>query len=92
MNIFRMKIVEHPNRHNPKPAEERCFIWFYDEDKDAVIDTMMSYVKQHGFSFEHLGKTYSCADIILTEETPFGVVISVTHYRDIFDIYGKRKK
>lgn len=92
MNIFRFKIKKHSHPEYKKPDSELYITMFYDEDKELVIKEMDRYCKTNGFSYTDRGKCFSCADLVLTEETPTGQILSVTPYREIFDIYGKRIK
>lgn len=60
---------------------------FYDPDRNECIKAMKDYDKSHGFSFEEIkdGKKrqFSCADILLIEESHKGEVLSVTTFNEI---------
>lgn len=94
MNIYRFKIKKH--NHFPlypeykKPDSELYITMFYDEDMEAVIREMQKYDKANGFTYTERGKRFSCADLVLTEETPTGEILSETTYREIFDHLGNR--
>lgn len=84
MNIYRFKIKKHEPKENP------YIIMFYDEDMEAVIREMQRYCKANGFSYNERGKCFSCADLVLTEETTTGEILSETPYCEIFDHLGNR--
>lgn len=84
MNIYRFKVEKH------EPTENPYIIMFYDEDRETVIWEMQRYCKANGFSYIERGKCFSCADLVLTEETPAGEILSETPYREIFDHLGNR--
>lgn len=84
MNIYRFKIEKH------EPTENPYIIMFYDEDRETVIREMQKYDKANGFTYTERGKRFSCANLVLTEETPTGEILSETTYREIFDHLGNR--
>lgn len=80
-NIYRFKIKKHNKEY---------ITMFYDEDRNTVINAIADYNKQNSFTYYEGKKRFSCADLILTEETPTGTILSETPYHKIFDtITGK---
>lgn len=76
-------------RHKGCSQPDVCL--FYDYDREEVIKYIEKYDKKHGFSIDEKGKTYSIADIILRERELTGKKLKDTSYRELFDMYGKRK-
>lgn len=72
-------------RHEGSSQPDICL--FYDDDREEAIKFIEKYDKKHGFSIDEKGNTYSIADIILRERES-GTEIT---YRELFDMYGKRK-
>lgn len=95
MNIYRFKIKKH--NHFPlyseykKQDSELYITMFYDEGRETVIREMQKYDKANGFTYTERGKRFSCANLVLTEETPTGEILSETPYCEIFDHLGKRR-
>lgn len=92
MNIFRAKIKKHKPPEYMLPDNEPFITFYYDEDRRAVIREIQRYYKKNGFSYTAKGHCFSCADLVLTEETPTGEVLTVTPYHELFDIDGNMKK
>lgn len=93
MNIYRFKIKKYNHFHNPEykhPDAELYITMFYDEDRETVIREMQKYGKANGFTYTERGKRFSCANLVLTEETPTGEILSETPYCEIFDHLGNR--
>lgn len=94
MAIYRFKIKKH--NHFPlypeykKPDSELYITMFYDENRETVIQEMQKYDKANGFTYTERGKRFSCANLVLTEETPTGEILRETTYREIFDHLGNR--
>lgn len=87
--IYRFKIKTHPAYKIPDSV--KYITMFYDEDKEEVIRYMQKYDKENGFTYiDRYGKCNSCANFILSEETPLGEIIHQSTYREIFDCNGKR--
>lgn len=76
-------------RHKGSSKPNICL--FYDFDKEEAIKYMRNYVKKHGFSIDEKGKTYTIADIILSERESTGKTLSNTSYHELFNVFGKRK-
>ena len=93
MNIYRFKIKKHNHFHDPEdkhPDSGLYITMFYDEDRETVIREMQKYDKANGFTYTERGKRFSCANLVLTEETPTGEILNETTYREIFDHLGNR--
>ena len=87
--IYRCKIKTHPSFYNPECV--KYITLFYDESREEVINYMQKYDKENGFTYiDHYGKRNTFANLILTEETTTGEVISIKTYREIFDHLGNR--
>lgn len=77
-------------RHEASKRPNVCI--YYDEDREAVIKAMYDYNKAHGFTIDEKEGTFTIADIILSEETLTGDVISQIPWHKIFDINRERIK
>lgn len=66
-------------------------ILFYDYDREESIKYMGKYDKEHGFTIDEKGKTYTIADIVLSERESTGKKLSDISYHELFDAFGKRK-
>lgn len=77
-------------RHEASTRPNVCA--FYDEDRETAIKAMKDYVSKHGFTIDEMEGTFTIADVLLSEETYTGEVISQKPWRMIFDIDGKRIK
>lgn len=86
--IYRFKIKTHP-AYETKHVD--FITMFYDDEEEVVIDYMQKYDKQNGFTFtDRHGRCNTCADFILSKETPTGEIIKQMTYREIFDHLGNR--
>lgn len=74
-----------------KPSSQQDVILFYDFEKEESIKFMEKYRKKHGFTIDEKGKTYTIADIVLSERESTGKKLRDIPYHQIFDIFGKRK-
>lgn len=87
--IYRCKIKTHPAFRNPDSV--KYITLFYDEDRENVINYMQKYDKENGFTYiDQYGNCNTFADLILTEETTIGEIVSIKRYREIFDHLGNR--
>jgi hypothetical protein len=85
MNIYRFKVKLH--------ADKGYITMFYDEDRETVIKAMGEYDKKNGFTYYEGKYRFTCADLVITEETPKGEILSETPYIKLFDTFtGKRLK
>ena len=68
-------------------------IVFRDEDREKAIGEMKKYRNANGFTVQDRNGRFSIADIVLVEQEPIAgaPVISVTPYRNLFDVYGNRR-
>lgn len=76
-------------RHKGSTQSDVCL--FYDYDREEAIKYMEKYDKEHGFSIDEKGKTYSIADIVISERESTGKKLRDTPYHELFDVFGKRK-
>lgn len=67
---------------------------FRDEDREAAIREMRSYVKQNGFTIHDPDGHFTIAGVHLVEKEPIvgSPVLSITHYHDLFDECDNRRK
>lgn len=85
--IYRCKIKTHPAFR--KPDSVKYITLFYDEDREEVIHYMQKYDKENGFTYiDQYGNCNTFADLILSEETTTGEIVSIKTYREIFDHLG----
>lgn len=67
------------------------YILFYSDNKEEAISAIGKYDKEHGFSVDLKKGTFAITDIILRERESTGKELRVISYRELFDIYGKRR-
>ena len=92
MTIIYDVIAKRHRLRDGSQSNKTDVILFYDEDREKAIKFMNNYRKTNGYAIKENGGTFSIADIVLRERLATGELISETPYRDLFDIYGNRRK
>lgn len=84
--IYRVVLKRHKDSNRP----DVCI--FYDEDSEKAIKEMKKYNDKNGFSIQDKDGRFTIANIILRKTTGTGEVLSETSYRELYDVYGNRRK